>query len=234
MKHCKKTLAALLALVMVMGLMLSSCGKKEENIAPPDQVAVAMFDMILKQDASGMVDALGYDSEEAALKDFGMDSSGSMYEAVAEELTSSLASSGITVTDEDSQLLLNSVLSMMGKLQLTAEVKEMDEDEGTAVVTCHISTIDADSLSTSMESTMADLMSDTSLLSDMDALGSAMIQAFATAFDNVEVSGETADLDVNFTLEDTQVNGKTQKVWVPEDANQFGEDLSSAAMGGMF
>ena len=81
MKQVRRIPALLLAMLMVCSLTLTSCGKKEAP-APADQVAVALFNMILKDDASTLVELFGYADEAEARKDMGLD--GSLYDELAD------------------------------------------------------------------------------------------------------------------------------------------------------
>ena len=72
MKKTQRIPALLLAVVMLFSLALTGCGAKEE-IAAPDQVAVALYEMILKDDASSIVKLFGYADEAEARKDMGME-----------------------------------------------------------------------------------------------------------------------------------------------------------------
>ena len=58
MKQTHRIPALLLAMVMLFSLTLTGC-KKEAPIAA-DQVAVALYEMILKDDASKTVELFGY------------------------------------------------------------------------------------------------------------------------------------------------------------------------------
>ena len=68
----KKVLAFTMAVLMLGTLALTGCQKEEAPIAA-DKVAVALFEMILKNDASSAVELFGYASEEDARKDMGLD-----------------------------------------------------------------------------------------------------------------------------------------------------------------
>ena len=227
MKQTRRIPALLLAMLMVCSLTLTSCGKKEAPIAA-DQVAMCLFNMILKNDASSAVELFGYASEDEARKDMGLD--GSLYEGLADEMVSQFRSVNLNVTTEDAQTFVDAFMAMFKNVNMTAKVKEADEKAGTAVVTCTISTFDSNALN----EVMMKAMSDPSVMSieDEDAAVSAMLKAISSAIAGLTPSGESADFDVDFELADMDVNGKTKKVWVPEDAGEFGNLISATAMGG--
>ena len=231
MKQTRRIPALLLALLMVCSLTLTSCGKKETPVAA-DQVAVALFKMILKDDASGVVELFGYADEDAARKDMGIE--GGLYEAMADEVVNQFTAMNMTVSNEDAQAFVDAFLAMFKGVDMTAKVKESDEKAGTAVVTCTISTFDSNALENAMNDAMAEVLADPNILAsgDEDAAVSAMLKAISTAISGLTPSGETADFDVDFELQDMDVNGKTKKVWVPKDAEQFGNQISTTAMGG--
>lgn len=226
----RRALAVLLALSMLLCAALTGCGKKEA-IASPDQVATAIFELVLKDNAAPAKEALGYESEEAARADF-LGDEDDFYSTMTEEVISQFESLGATVSDEDGKLLLDAFLTMMGKLEFSAEVKEMDEKAGTAVVTCHVTTITPDALNGAIEDATAQALSDPELMSDTDALVSTLIHTMADAMSTMEPGDETTDFDTDFSLETVETAGKPQLVWVPVDAAAFGESLSTAALGG--
>ena len=231
MKQTRRIPALLLALLMVCSLTLTSCGKKETPVAA-DQVAVALFKMILKDDASGVVELFGYADEDAARKDMGIE--GGLYEAMADEVVNQFTAMNMTVSNEDAQAFVDAFLAMFKGVDMTAKVKESDEKAGTAVVTCTISTFDSNAVENAMNDAMAEVLADPNILAsgDEDAAVSAMLKAISTAIAGLTPSGETADFDVDFELQDMDVNGKTKKVWIPKDAAEFGNLISTTAMGG--
>ena len=228
MKMTHRIPALLLALVM-MTSVLTSCGKKEAP-APANEVAVALFNMILKDDASSLVELFGYADEDAARKDMGLE--GSLYEELANEMASSFTSQGLTVSTEQMQEFVDAFMKMFSGVNMTAVVKESDEKAGSAVVTCTVNTFDSAALTQAMADAMNNVNPDLLQSGDMDAAFGAILQAAATAIADIKPTDSTADFDVDFELADMDVDGKTKKVWVPKDAAEFGNLLSTTAMGG--
>lgn len=235
----RKILALTLVFALVLSVGLTACGgksggsKDQQTLAGPDEVAVALFDLLLKNDASGAQKALGYASEEAVRADFMGENGEDLYEVMADQLVSQFEQLGVTVSDEDSQLLLDAMLTMMGKLELTAKVKESSEKDKKAVVTCTVTTVDLNAaMEGATEQAMAEALSDPALANDMDALVSAIIKATATAMKDAQTGEPSAPFDVEFSLQKAEVDGKTQSVWVPTDAQAFGAAISRAAIGG--
>lgn len=230
MKQTRRIPALLLAMVMLFSLTLTGCGKKEAPISG-DQVAVALFNMILKDDASKAVELFGYADEAEARSDWGLEEGG-LYAELADELTSQFSGQGMTVTTEEMQAFVDAFVSMFSGVELTAKVKESDEKAGTAVVTCTVNTFDPEALTQAMNDAVNNL--DPSVLEsgDMEAAFGAILSAMADVISDIKPTDKTADFDVDFELADMDVNGSTKKVWVPKDANKFGELISTTAMGG--
>lgn len=225
----KKALSLALAALMLVSLTLTGCQKKDPPAAG-DKVAVALFEMILKNDASSAVELFGYASEEEARKDMGLD--GNIYEELADELAAQFTGMGITASSEDVQGFVDAFMSMFKNVELTAKVKESNEKEGTSVVTCTISTFDANALNTAMTEAMGNIDPDILNGDDVDAAFSAVLSAIADVIADITPSGETADFDVDFELQKMEINGKEKEVWLPVDANEFGNLISTTAMGG--
>lgn len=228
MKQTRKIPALLLAVVMLFSLTLTGC-KKEAPI-PGDQVAVALFEMILKDDPSKAVELFGYADEAEARSDMGLD--GSIYEELAEEMTSQFSAMGMTVSNEEMQEFVDAFIAMFKNVTLTAKVKQADEKTGAAVVTCTVNTFDSEALAQAVTDAMINI--DPSILEsdDLDAAFGAILKAMADVIADIQPTDKTADFDVDFELSDMNINGKTKKVWLPKDANEFGEQISTTAMGG--
>lgn len=229
MKKTKRIPALLLAVVMLFSLALTGCGTKEE-IAPPDQVAVALFEMILKDDTSALVELFGYADDAEARKQMGME--GSIYEELAEEMTAQFTSYGLTVTTEEMQEFVDAFMKMFSEVKLTATTKELDEKAGTAVVTCTVNTFDPNALAEASNGAMSSV--DPSMLQDGDveAAFGAILKAMAGVIGDIKPTENTADFDVDFELVEADINGKTKKVWMPKDAAAFGNAIGNTAMGG--
>ena len=229
MKQTRRIPALLLAMLMVCSLTLTSCGKKEAPLAA-DQVAVSLFNMILKDDASSAVELFGYADEAEARADMGMD--GSLYEGLADEMVSQFKAMNLNVTTEDAQAFVDAFMAMFKNVNMTAVVKSSDEKAGTAVVTCTIDTFDANALTDAITDAMMEAVNDPALLEDEDALASAILNAVSSGIAGITPSGTTADFDVDFELQTLSINGKDREAWLPKDAEQFGNLISTTAMGG--
>lgn len=229
MKQTRRIPALLLAMLMLCSLTLTSCGKKEE-IAAPDKVAVAIFDIVLKDDPAALVELFGYNDEAEARKDMGIE--GSMYDDLAEQMVDMFEAQGITATTEDAQAFVEAFLSMFKNVTFSAKTESADEKAGTAVVTCTISTFDPNGIEEAMGQAMEEIMADQALLSgDEAALYSALLNKISAAIAELKPTDNTTDFDVDFVLEKHTINGKDRQVWMPKDVNGFGEAIGSNAMG---
>ena len=115
---------------------------------------------------------------------------------------------------------------------MAAVVKESDEKAGTAVVTCTVNTFESAALTQAMTNAMNNVDPDLLQSGNIDEAFGMILQAAASAISEIKPTDKTADFDVDFELADMDVNGKTKKVWVPEDAGEFGNLISATAMGG--
>lgn len=228
MRQTRRIPALLLAVVMLFSLSLTGC-KKEAPI-PGDQVAVALFEMLLKDDASKIVELFGYANEAEARSDMGLN--GSLYEELAEEMTSQFSAMGMTVTNEEMQEFVDAFISMFKNVTLTAKVKQSDEKAGTAVVTCTVNTFDPDALAEAVTDAMTNVDPSIFESDDIDAAFGTILKAMAGVIADIKPTDKTADFDVDFELSNVDINGKTKQVWTPKDANKFGEQISTTAMGG--
>ena len=234
MKTTRSLSALLLAVLMLATLTLTSCQKKEPPVAG-DQVAMALFEMILKNNAAPSVEIFGYADEAAARADWGVGEGGlldEMSEELADEITSQFASIGLNTSAEDAQTFIDAFMTMLGKIEMSAKVKETDEKAGTAVVTCTVSSFDTDDLTNVMSESLTSLLSNPDLLADEDALTSALIQAISEGISQVSPSSETTDFDVDFELSSVEINGKARDAWLPKDMEAFGAAISTNALGG--
>lgn len=218
----KKIIVLTMAVLTLGSLTLTGC-KKEAPVAA-DQVAVAIFNMVLKDDASSAAELFGFTSEEEARQALGMEDG--LYKTLANQLVSRLSVYGFTVSGEEVQKFTDAFISMFSGAELTAKVKELDEKAGTAVVTCTVNTFDPEDLSRAVASL------DPSLLEGGDGVLGPVLEAMSDAISGIKPTGGTADFDVDFELASIDVNGETRKVWVPRDAAQFGSQISNAAMAG--
>ena len=228
MKQTRRIPALLLAMVMLFSLTLTGC-KKEAPIAA-DQVAVALYEMILKDDASKAVELFGYADEDAARTAMGLN--GSVYEELSDELVANFSSMGYTVSAEEMQEFVDAFMSMFSSVELTAKVKESDEKAGTAVVTCTVNTFDPEALTQAMTEAMSTLDPELFTSGDMEDAFGSLLSAVAGAIAGIEPTDKTADFDVDFELSTLSINGKDRKAWVPVDANAFGNAISTNSMGG--
>ena len=181
MKRTHKLPALLLAMLMLVSLTLTGCQKKEAPV-PAEDVAVVLFDMMLKNDAASAMELFGYSSEEEAREDMGMD--GDFYGELADEMVSQFEDMGATVSNEDVQACVDAFISMFEHVEFQAKLKEADEEAGTAVVTCTISTFDPEAINNAVNDVITELMSSPEIIEgeDVDALYSLILAKMAETY----------------------------------------------------
>lgn len=213
---------------------LSPVQQTDSGAIPGDKAAVALFNMILKDDAASAVELFGYASEAEARRDMGLD--GNLYDEMTQEVLKQFSSMGFTASKEDADTFVNAFMTMFKEVKMTARVKSLDEKTGTAVITCTISTFDSKALEEAIEGAMNSALAELDLAllegENEDALFSVLLKAIAKAIAGLKPDGADADFDVEFALETLTINGKTCRVWLPKDAEAFGEAISSTVLGG--
>lgn len=232
MKRTQRIPALLLAMAMAVSLCLTGCQKKEAPVTA-DKAAVALFELVLKDDASSLVELFGYTDEAEARKDMGLGESG-IYDELADQMVAQFKAMNINASGEDAQKLVDAFLTMFKGVKLDAVVKESDEKAGTAVVTCTINTFDANAMTDAINNVMTDILSDEELINseDEDALYSAILNKMSEAIASLTPTENKKDFDVDFVLEEHTISGKNSKIWLPKDAEAFGTAISNNAMGG--
>lgn len=224
-----KKLSALLLSLALMTACLAGCGPKE-SIAPPNEVAEGLFAAVIQNDLSKIQTSLGYATEEEAREELLSGSSmiDIMTDATLDQFEQLL---GAKVKEEDAQAFVQGMQAALNKLTFTAEVTEMDEKKGTAVVTCKIDTLSPDLMTKTMEDAMTEALTNEDVLNDPDALVSAIMQIIAQGISAAEPSGETVEFTADFKLVETEVSGKEKRVWLPEDEEEFGFLIGSSPFG---
>lgn len=228
MKAVKRIISLILALALLFAL--GGCQKKEPPV-PGDKVAEVVFDLMLKNDATSAMELFGYASEEEAREDMGIGFD--LYSEMANEIVSQFEAMGLSASSEQVEDFVTAFIAMFKDVEFSAAVKESDEKNKTAVVTCTVSTFDPNSLNDAMMAVVEELSADPNLdTSDMDALMVTVLTKMVEAISQIKPTGEKAEFDADFTLETTQINGKEREIWFPADPEQFGMDLSTTIMGG--
>lgn len=228
MKAVKRIISLILALALL--LALGGCQKKEPPV-PGDKVAVVLFDLMMKNDATSAMELFGYSSEEEAREDMGIDVD--FYSELANEMASQFESMGFPATDEEIENFVTAFIAMFKDVDFSAVVKESDEKNKTAVVTCTVSTFDPNALNDAMMGVVEEMSADPNLdTSDTDALMVTILTKVVEAISQIKPTGEKAEFDVDFTLETTEIKGEEREIWFPADPEQFGMDLSTTVMGG--
>ena len=187
---------------------------------------MALFELILKGNAATAVSTFGFASEEEARQAAGVD--GSLYDELGNELVSQFAAMGLNVSKKDADTLVNGILVLFQKVEMTAQVKQLNESTGTAVVTCTVSTISPSALEDAMTKALEEMLTDPSLMfASEDVLVSTMINKVAEVISELSPTGQNASFDAEFERFD--VDGR--EIWLPKDAEAFGSDIATSVLG---
>ena len=229
-----KSLRTVLALLLSVALTLPLAGcrpaaEEKKETADPAGMATALFDLMAHDSASPLCAALGTEATEASVRDTFLPDD--LYAPVAEQMTELYASMGITVSEEDAALLSDAVLSMMDKIQCTAQVTELDEEAGTATVTVEVTTFPADSFTRAARSAVDNMDLTAFLSGDLSATFSQVLRAVAEALSALEPSAETRSAAVPFVRQEVTVGTETETVWMPESIDGFSEQILTLAIG---
>lgn len=131
---------------------------------------------------------------------------------------------------------MNAVLSMLSKVEFSAEVVEMDEKAGTATIVAHVGYYDSEALMAAAENKIMELAQtmDPAVLNTEEGIMQLLkdyLAQYAKIVEELEPVEGTKDFEVPFVLKEMKINGKTKDVWLPEDVMQFGMDVSTHIMG---
>lgn len=208
----------------------SSSPVKESSIMP-NETAEAIFALAVKNDPAPATAVFGFGSDNEARMVLRGDAQDPYIQA-GQEMAASFADMGADVSEEDVQLLVNATKTMLSKLDYSAEIKEMDREAGTAVVTSHVGYFEDDAIKNAMDGVLDEILADPdAAMGDESDLYSVLIHRFAEAMSAIEPAEDTRDFDTDFQVKTLSVNGQEKSVWMPADPSEFGADLSDNAMG---
>lgn len=229
MRALRRVLALLLSVALA--LPLAGCRKESSDLPGPDTMATAFFDLSAHDDAAPMCAALGSEVSESGVRAAFLPPD--YYSSMASELTAQFSEMGISVSDEDAKLLADAALSMMDKITCTAQVKELDEAAGTATVTVEVTTFPSSAFFSAATTAVADMDLSEFLSDDLDAVYSKIIHAVADTLTSLQPSGDTQSIDVPFSLQEVTIDGRQTKLWAPNNADDFLEQITSLVTGGL-
>lgn len=221
----RRTSALLLALVMLISLTLTGCGKKEPPI-PGDQVAEAMADILVKNDVSKAMEVFGYTDEAEVRSNWGIDGDSIYTDEVVDELVSEFSNMGYKATAEEIRVITDAFSKLYKGIEFTARVKVADEETGVAVVTCTVNTVDSEAFTQAMLDAASELDPDLLAEGDMEDIYGQILYIAAANISEIKPTGRTVDYDVDFELSTVEICGKIRQVWVPKDAKEFGFQLT--------
>lgn len=231
---CKKKIAGfLISAAMLVSLGLGGCASK--NMVPADQTVSALMEFVLKEDAAPMQELFGFATEEDVWNSI---VEGGAENQLVDSFQKEFTSQGIELTEEGTQKIYDSVLTMLDKIQYTAEITEKGRDTTTVTVkmngfsqdeVAQLATDFQTQLVTNMENmTQEELLA---LSSDQEALNDLMLTFiidYMTALSELEPGSEQTEITVVCEKMLMDVSGKNVKVWFPSDVNQFSADIEAA------
>lgn len=225
-----KPFRAIFALALAAALLLPLAGcRREAEPAAPDTMACAYFDLAVHDDAAPLRSALGQELSEESIRAAFLPPH--YYDGAADQLAGEFSSMGITVSDADSQLLADTVFTLMRKINFSARVKDIDGEKGTAAVTVQISTFPAGAFTNAATAAVADMELSEFLSDDLDAVFSKLIHLIADTVSQLQPTGETQSIDLPFSLQTLEIDGQSIRVWCPEDGDAFMQAISDLAVG---
>lgn len=246
----KKTRTLVLLLCAASLISLTACGPKtppadisgsastststvQESSIMPNETAKAIFNLAVKNDPAPAIASFGFGSDNEARMVLCGDAQ-DPYIKVSQEMVVSFADMGADVSEEDVQLLVDATKTMLSKLDYSAEIKEMDREANTAVVTSHVGYFEDNAIQNAMDGVLEEILADPdAAMGDESDLYSVLIHRFAKAMTSIEPAEGTRDFDTDFCVKTLPVNGQEKPIWMPVNLSEFGADLSDNAMGNL-
>lgn len=229
-ENYEKRLVAVAVVMVMVCMMLTGCGKKA---APADQTIGALFELYIKDNATPMKDLLGFETEEAVVEAFFENSEDADLASAVQEV---LESSGIQMTEEESQELVDSMQTMMNKTSCTVEITSQEKD--VTVVTLQVKGYSADAMmdvimecAEKMEESMTEEDIEAINMGDEELYNSFLkqyVNDFITGIAEMEPEEEPVTIEVECEMQIIDVNGEEQIEWLPVDMDQFTDDVDAA------
>lgn len=231
MKLRKVLTAAVLTAVTACSLVLTGC---QQKLVPADQVATALFDLAVKDDAVPMKDLLGFASEDDVRKSL---IEGGEATNFVNEFKQEFVNAGIDFTDDEIQEMTGQLMGLITRLSCTAEITDQNSKETTVVLKVKgYAMSDVEKIAADLqEKALSELDQDTQMLiatGDADATMKFMQQfmkdyvAVISAMDTTQES----DVTVKMAKMKVDVSGKTKLSWMPVDLPGMESDLDKAMM----
>ena len=242
-QHRAKIIPFLLTILL---LFMVSCQSKETDPSLPlEEMAVALWDMVIRDDPTALKDAFGYGEEATVYMDF---------EEVSERIAAGLETFERKYFNRVGQIpngvvypaeyLDSAVLTALSKLEVAPTVTELGDER--AVLTFSSTSYDMEPVYIAIaEWIMADgeklEETDPDFFDNLNGVNGPekrieAYQANANAeyayageiISNLEPGGDAVEFQAVFVLAQFAVNGQSRTLWLPEDPEAFGETVIDA------
>lgn len=230
MKKIKKRVFAVIAIMTIMCMALTGCGSK---IAPADETVSALFELAAKSNAAPMKDLLGFASEEDVRNTFFEE--GADMELV-EKLSSEFTSAGVNLSDEEIQEITDSMMTVLNKINYTAEIISESSDE--TVVTLKIYGYSKDNLNQTVSDAQTKMFESITEEDQMTIMGGdeevlkkyilQYINDFVAGISAAELNSKPVEVTVSCKKLAVDVSGKETIAWLPSDMNSFSKEVEAA------
>ncbi len=211
MKNVKKNLAIFMSLLMI-PLMLMGCKPK----VAPDETAKTLFNFAVKGDQTGL-SKIGVSQSEidSAVK--------KEKESFIKEIKGTFTSSGLQITDAQVNEVYKAVVDDFKKVTVTAETTS--QTDKTAEVKLKSTYFDLEAISMKAANTAIDQFKDSGITDEKELktkLTDAFIKNLIAELKNAK-PGQSKEKTFKFIIKD--------KVWFPENEDQFFSDIAGLASG---
>lgn len=238
MKSTKKKLAAIVAIIAVMGMTLMGCGQK---LTPADQNVNALLELSAKNNPKPMMDLLGFESEEDVYNAFFENGTAAAEDdmAIVEELKATLAGTGMEIPEDELQEFSNAMMDLVSKVTYTTEIASEDKD--LVVVTVKVNGISSEELEQVMVDAVETMTEGLSNLSEDDIMliqsgdmspATPYMQQYLkdviAGVKTMEPMAETNEFTVECQKLAVEVGDQEKVAWLPENMNQFESKVEAA------
>lgn len=231
MKLRKVLTAAVLTAVTACSLLLTGC---QQKLVPADQVATALYDLAVKDDAVPMKDLLGFASEEDVRKSL---IEGGESTDFVDEFKQEFTNAGIDFTDEEIQEMTDQLMGLLTRMTCTAEITEQSGKETTVVLKVKGYTYaEVEKITTELqEKALTEVDEETQMAlatGDEEATMKFMQQFMKDYVAAVSAMEPTEESEITIKMEKMKVDvsGKTKLSWMPVDMPKMESDLDTAMM----
>ena len=208
----KKIVSTILVLV-AMTMLLAGCGRE---LVKGDVSGKAYYDLVIHGDSTEMTN-IGLSEEESKTI---LDKRKTELVAATK---SNFTKSSLTVSDADINRIVEAELSLLGKLNGTAEVVSEDGDTQTVKIsTNYVDIAEIDNRAAMEVATELESFQFTSESQIQAKAVEIYINKLVTYLNQAQISTDSHEISFTFKKELLDCNGKVKQVYNPEDPQAFG------------